>query len=62
MGTKVKSKEELAVALTGKYSKKLLNELESYYEVEKLDTIVRKFILDAFNDLAREQEKVLRND
>lgn len=48
-----------AIQLTGKYSKQLLFKLEAHYEVEQLSPELRKFVLDAFNDLAREQEKVL---
>ncbi len=59
MSNQVTSKEKYIIGLTGKYAKRLLAQLEEYYEVEKLEPNVRKLILDSFNDLAREQEKLL---
>lgn len=55
-------KEKYMIGLAGKYSKELLASLEAYYEVERLPVPVRKFILDSFNDLAREQSQVLTKD
>lgn len=47
-----------AISLSGKYSKQALSRLE---EAAALNPLVRKAILDAFNDYRRDLEKLLVN-
>lgn len=49
---------QTAIGLSGKYSKQALSRLE---ESAMLNPVVRKIILDAFNDYRRELEKLLSN-
>lgn len=49
-----------ALSLSGKYSKKVLTQMEMYLQVKQLDPVVRKYILDGFEELRREMERELR--
>lgn len=52
-------KIKYSISLTGKYAKETLVKLETLFNVERLDPNVRKIVLDGYNELAREQEKIL---